>query len=30
MVSYDLQGGGESASEFVRALDMIKIRPQPR
>ena len=27
MVSYDLQGGGESASEFVRALDMIKFAP---
>lgn len=27
MVSYDLQGGGEAASEFVRALDMIKFAP---
>ena len=27
MVSYDLQGGGDAASEFVRALDMIKFAP---
>ena len=27
MVSYDLQGGGEAASKFVRALDMIKFAP---
>ena len=27
MVSYDLRGGGEAASEFVRALDMISFAP---
>ena len=27
MVSYDLDGGGEAASKFVRALDMIKFAP---
>ncbi len=27
MVSYELQGGGQAASEFVRALDMIKFAP---
>ena len=27
IVSYDLQGGGDAASEFVRALDMIKFAP---
>ena len=27
MVSYDLQGGGDAASEFVRALDMIRFAP---
>ena len=27
MVSYDLRGGGEAASEFARALDMIKFAP---
>ena len=27
MVSYDLRGGGEAASQFARALDMIKFAP---
>ena len=27
MVSYDLEGGGAAASEFVRALDMIRFAP---
>ncbi len=27
MISYDLHGGGAAASEFVRALDMIKFAP---